>query len=67
MNLKIGRKLFQIVWWGWQRPCGYWRWPPLETREIMEVRMPGKGMSFGFHGLHFGPIEFRYHPNHTGR
>lgn len=67
MNIHIGKRLFQVVWWGWRWNVGYWRWPPLETRQDIDRVTPGTGMKFGFHGLYIGPVEFRFHPQNRQR
>ncbi|HZS57590.1 MAG TPA: hypothetical protein VFA65_24530 [Bryobacteraceae bacterium] len=64
--MRIGKKLFQVVWWGLAEhwTCwGYWRWPPLEERLRGETVLPGKWINFGFHSFSFGPVELRYWPN----
>lgn len=62
MNVKIGRRTLQIIWWYSSRQCwGRWRWPSEETR----AKFPRD--DFGFHGWNFGPVEFRYWPNNQSR
>lgn len=62
MNLQVGGKLFQVIWWGWRWNVGYWRWPNLRTQQDIE-RVTGRKVKFGFYGLYIGPVEFRFHPH----
>jgi hypothetical protein len=63
MNVRISRYLFQVVWWGWRWNVGYWRWPPADVRQEIDKATPGRGATFGFHGVYIGPVEFRFHPD----
>lgn len=51
MNLQLGNRLFQVIWWGWRWNVGYWRWPPRRTRDDLGARTDYSPSSGGFNNL----------------